>query len=85
MIALTKNNDDFDDDNFHSDLYDISYVWYGCIGSSLVVIVALFSSCLVSSQVLNIMLMYLIFVTHAKKTDKYQVYIMLMPFSFLLC
>merc|ERR1712130_746399 len=37
----------------HLDLYDISYVWYGCIGSSLVVIVALFSSCLVSSQDLS--------------------------------
>merc|ERR1712037_453467 len=37
----------------HLDLYDISYVWYSCIGSSLVVIVALLSSCIVSSQDLS--------------------------------
>jgi len=37
----------------HLDLYDISYVWYSCIGSSLVVIVALLSSCIISSQDLS--------------------------------
>jgi len=37
----------------HLDLYDISYVWYSCIGSSLVVIVALLSACFVSSQDLS--------------------------------
>jgi len=37
----------------HLDLYDISYVWYSCIGSSLVVIVALLSTCIISSQDLN--------------------------------
>ena len=37
--------------SLHPDLYDISYVWYSCIGSSLVVIVALLSSCMISSQV----------------------------------
>ena len=46
----------YNDDNFHSDLYDISYVWYSCIGSSLVVIVALLSACFVSSQVQMVMM-----------------------------
>ena len=52
MCQIVPQNDHLEDNqSLHPDLYDISYVWYSCIGSSLVVIVALLSSCIISSQV----------------------------------
>ena len=52
MCQIVPENDHLEDNqSLHPDLYDISYVWYSCIGSSLVVILALLSSCIISSQV----------------------------------
>ena len=52
MCQIVPQNDHLENNqSLHADLYDISYVWYSCIGSSLVVIVALLSSCMISSQV----------------------------------
>ena len=52
MCQIVPQNDHLENNqSLHPDLYDISYVWYSCIGSSLVVIVALLSSCIISSQV----------------------------------